>query len=49
MKSLRNKSVVAGLGLLLLTSIACAQNFSDVKPSAQQTACHSSFFYEHFP
>jgi alpha-L-fucosidase len=38
MKSLRNKSVVAGLGLLLLTSIACAQNFSDVKPSAQQTA-----------
>ena len=38
MKLLRNKSIVVGLGLLMLASFACAQSFSDVKPSAQQTA-----------
>ena len=38
MKLLRKTSAVAGLGVLLLASFAPAQNFSDVKPSAQQTA-----------
>jgi alpha-L-fucosidase len=38
MKLLRNKAIAASLALSVLASIGWAQNFSDVKPSAQQTA-----------
>jgi alpha-L-fucosidase len=38
MKSLCNKSIATGLAICLWASLACAQNFSDIKPSAQQTA-----------
>ncbi|MDR3771720.1 MAG: alpha-L-fucosidase [Terracidiphilus sp.] len=38
MKTRRIPSIAAGLALTLLASLAPAQNFSDVKPSAQQTA-----------
>jgi len=38
MKSLREISIATGLALSLLASFAATQDFSDVKPSAQQTA-----------
>lgn len=38
MKSFRYRSIAAGLALTLLASFAPAQNFSDVKPTPQQTA-----------
>jgi len=38
MKSLCNKSIATGLAICLWASLASAQNFSDIKPSAQQTA-----------
>jgi len=38
MKSLDRRSVAIGLALMLGASLASAQNFSDVKPTAQQTA-----------
>jgi alpha-L-fucosidase len=38
MKSLCNKSIATGLAICLWATLASAQNFSDIKPSAQQTA-----------
>ncbi len=38
MRFLRNRSDLAALALVLFASLACAQNFPDMKPSPQQTA-----------
>ena len=38
MKPVCNRSIIAGFALALIASLVPAQNFSDVKPSPQQTA-----------